>query len=42
MEKNKFYQAPATRVAPIWTEPFCKSGTVPDYEPIDGFEWGDE
>ncbi len=41
MEKKQFYEAPSTRVRPIWAEPFCKSGGVPDYEEIEGFEWGD-
>lgn len=41
MEKKQFYQAPDVKVRPISTEPFCKSGGVPDYEVIEDFEWGD-
>lgn len=42
MEK-KTYETPVLRVVPLqYLEPFCASGGAPDYDPLDGFEWGDD
>lgn len=45
IENRKNYLAPCLRVKLVRTEPFCAStngSNVPDYDPITGFEWGDE
>jgi len=42
MNPKIMYVAPAVRIAPVRTEPFCLSGGVPDYDPVEGFEWGED